>query len=145
MKTILMTIAMSMTLSWTAQADDRVLPAQADDMARAEANLGAAAKDKRKNKSDDEKSKTRKDNFGAIVSKEAKILKDADVDTRKGFGQSIAEQRRNDHSQNAGSSNSGSATAGAGAPSDPLSHVPSQGSASSGAGRPASPGNGHGH
>ncbi len=63
-------------------------------------------KDDRENKGKKEhKNHERKDNFGAIVSAEAKKLKDLPKDQRKDMGKWVSEQRRkNDHSKGAGGS-----------------------------------------
>ncbi len=116
-----------------AQAD-RAVPIGADDMARADALLGQSA-------SGSQKPSTI---FGKTVSEEAKALKDADEDTKKAFGDSVAGQRRQNGSHSPNSHASPNSNLGnsivTGGGSDPRSHVPPQGESSSGKGRPSSPG-----
>ncbi|PWU17979.1 MAG: hypothetical protein C5B49_07940 [Bdellovibrio sp.] len=136
--------ALISAVSFTAFADDRVLPAQADDIAKADANLGAATvvKNKSSSKSNRDSRDNRDNNFGATVSAEARTLRNADLQTRQQFGESISDQRAKNPTQAAtnggaaaasGSANSSAAgSVSAGAPSNPLSHVPSHGGGASG-------------
>jgi hypothetical protein len=147
MKQTLAILAVLALVPGAALAEDRVLPAQADDIARADANLGAAAKGKKPNEakgsaqSDEEESSEGRDNFGSEVSAEAKALKDADKETRKAFGAAVSSKRRKDGDRRAqaGASAGQSGASVGGAPSEPLGQVPPQGDAARGSrpgGRP---------
>ena len=112
---------------------DRVLPAQADDIARVDAALGSQSNPQKSLVHKKATAKT--DNFGASVSDEAKTLKDADAATRQAFGQSIADQRRQSNGIHGQANGHAIVTWGA---SDPRSQVPANGN---GAGNhPKSPG-----
>ncbi len=119
MKRILLVVGALMFSTSLAMADDLV-PATSDDTANFDNQIPAPAPapapstdaDGKHGKSaDHSKDKKPKSNFGTTVSAEAKKLKDADKDTRKGMGNWVSSQRRKDEQKRPNAA----ATAGAGA------------------------------
>lgn len=140
MKKALTLIALVAFVPGIIWAQDRVLPAQADDIARVDAALATAntqmAQVKRSGEVEESGSEEDQNSFGAQVSQEAKALKDADLETRKKFGASVAERRRKDKGVGAEAAQRGRDMA----PSNTMGQVPPSGGTGGGGFLPSSPG-----
>lgn len=104
MKDFILTIGVILLAFSFAMADELV-PATSDDLSNFDeqvknsTHIEASPKDSTKvdgKSSSHRKDDKDKDNFGKIVSSEAKKLKDSDSDSKKGMGTWVSDQRRQD-------------------------------------------------
>ena len=145
MKEFILTIGV-IILAFSFAMADELVPATSDDISNFDNQIKNSVKSSTKvegKSSNQRNNKKPKDNFGALVSAEAKNFKDANSEAKKGMGTWVSDQRRQDDQKRPEAvSNPGSGTSGSGdANSD--AHAAAPNGHSNGKGNSAGNGNGN--